>query len=514
MTKYREILRLKSLGISERGIAESCECSRNTVAKVLGRAEELEVSWPLPDNESDKALEKRFFGERRRQDPRKEPDYGYISRELKKSGVTLSLLWHEYCETCRLEGSAPFMHTQFCSRYRAYAVKNNATMRFGHKPGERMEVDWAGSTMAIQDDVTGEPIKVYVFVAALPYSGYSYAEGFLSQNQESWTTAHVNAFNYFSGVTKILVPDCLKTGVARIDRRTPVINKIYHEMAEHYGTAVIPARPYKPKDKPSVEGAVGIISTWIIAALRNRQFFSTHELNGAIKEKLAEFNARPFQKKPGCRLSAFEEEKPFLLPLPTHPFEMAAWRLSKVQLNYHIAVEKMNYSVPFEYIGHSVDVRLTKNMVEIFCGGNRIASHVRKYGFPGQYSTVVEHMPEKHQQYTKWNAERFGSWARSIGDNTEAVVKAMLSSRMVEQQSYKACIGLLKLADKYSVSRLESACQKALSYTPSPSLKSVQTILKTGSDRTSEVTEAQADDKSQSYAFTRGASYYGRKPSC
>jgi transposase len=514
MTKYCEILRLKSLGISERSIAASCECSRNTVAKVLRRADELRVSWPLSDGLNDKTLEKQFFGERG--DIRKEPDYEHISQELKKSGVTLSLLWHEYCESCRIEGSIPFMHTQFCSHYRDYAAKNNATMHFRHKPGERMEVDWAGSTMAIQDNVTGEPITVYVFVAALPYSSYSYTEGFLCRDQESWITAHVNVFNYFAGVTKILVPDCLKTGVARIDWQTPIINKIYHEMAEHYGTVVIPARPGKPKDKPTVEGAVGVISTWIIAALRDRQFFSLHELNDAMREKLEEFNARPFQKKPGCRLSAFEEEKPFLLPLPTHPFEMAMWRIAKVQLNYHIAVEKMNYSVPFEYIGHSVDVRLTKNMVEIFCGGNRIASHVRKYGFPGQYNTVVEHMPEKHQQYTKWNAERFESWARSIGANTEAVVKAILASRMVEHQSYKACVGLLKLADKYSVSRLESACKKALFYTPSPSLKSVQTILKTSSDRIPEVAaeERTEDVTSQDYAFTRGASYYGRKSSC
>jgi hypothetical protein len=205
----------------------------------------------------------------------------------------------------------------------------------------------------------------------------------------------------------------------------------------------------------------------------------------------------------------FEEEKSFLLPLNSRSFELATWRVATVQLNYHIAVEKMNYSVPFEYIKRKVDVRMTKNMVEVFFGGSRIASHVRRYGFPGQYSTVIEHMPENHQQYNKWNAGRFVDWAANIGPNTEAAVKALLASRAVEQQSYKACIGLLKLGDKYSVSRLESSCKKALSYTASPSLKTVQTILKTGSDRIEEDAETQPAKEPSGFGFTRGASYYG-----
>jgi hypothetical protein len=210
-------------------------------------------------------------------------------------------------------------------------------------------------------------------------------------------------------------------------------------------------------------------------------------------------------------MSAFEEEKAFLLPLNPRPFELASWRVATVQLNYHIAAERMNYSVPFEYIRRKVDVRMTKSMVEVFYGGSRIASHIRLYGFPGQYSTVEGHMPENHQQYNKWNAARFVNWAGNIGPNAETVVKALLASRAIEQQSYKSCIGLLKLADKYSVGRLESACQKALSYTASPSLKIVQTILKTGSDKINEETVNQSEAIEQSdFGFTRGASYYGR----
>ena len=510
MTKYREILRLHSQGISQRSIAASCECSRNTVAKVLGRTEELGITWPLPESMGEKAFEAELFGAKREASSRKLPDFEYIHRELSRSGVTLALLWNEYCEACRLEGSLPLMYTQFCFHYRRYAVIHKATLRIEHKPGERMEVDWAGTTMALQDNITGKPIPVYIFVAALSCSGYAYAEGFLSQNQESWITAHVNAFAYFGGVAKILVPDNLKTGVIGYDWYNPIINKIYHEMAEHYGTAVIPTRVRKPKDKPRVEGTVGILSTWIIAALRDSQFFSLAELNEAVKAKLLEFNEKTFQKKSGNRLSALEEEKPFLLPLPARAFEMAEWNTAIVQFNYHIAVGKMNYSVSHEYIKRKVDVRVTKNIVEVFYDGSRIASHPRLHGRPGQYNTLPEHMPPNHQAYSQWNAGRFLSWGKSIGEKTEAVVAALLASRQIEQQSYKACIGLLKLADKYSISRLEAACKRALSFTLTPSLKSIQAILKSGSDKLPNESVTHNTSAPQ-HAFTRGAGYYGRK---
>ena len=255
---------------------------------------------------------------------------------------------------------------------------------------------------------------------------------------------------------------------------------------------------------------MGVISTWIIAALRNRQFFSVTELNEAVKIKLNDFNSKPFQKKPGSRFEAFKEEKLFLLPLPVKSFETASWRIGTVQFNYHIAVDKMYYSVPYEYIKYRVDVRLTKGVVEIFYGGNRVASHARLNGRPGQYSTVTEHMPPNHQQYTQWNAERFIAWAEGIGKSTEVVVRAILASRKVEQQAYKACIALLKLADIYSLSRLEEACTRALFYTSNPSFKSVQTILKTGSDKITPDKIEQDKSLPCEYGFTRGADYYGR----
>lgn len=510
MTNYREILRLISQGISQRSIAVSCECSRNTVASVVKRSEEFNVAWPLNPEMTNGELHKLFYPESSLPLTRKRPDHEYIHKEMAKSGVTLSLLWSEYCESCRLSMEIPLMYSQYCYHYQQYVTKTKATMHIGRKPGEQMEVDWAGQTASIIDTDTGEIIDASVFVTALSYSQYAYVEAFLNQNQESWLTAHINAYKYFGGATRILVPDNLKTGVERPSWYTPVINKSYHEMAEYYGTAVIPARVRKPKDKPSVEGAVGIISTWIIAALRRQQFFSLPELNMAIREKLEVFNSKPFQKRPGSRQSVFrEEEKALLLPLPAAPYELAVWKIATVQFNYHISVDKMHYSVPYEYIKHKVDVRITRNVVEVFFNNHRICSHSRLHGRPGQYSTVTEHMPEDHQKYTAWNAERFISWAKGIGEHTTVVVKAILSTHRIEQQGYKSCMGLLKLADKYSVSRLESACIKALSYTPNPSYKNIHTIIQTGQDKIAKE-EPVNPENSSNFGFTRGADYYGR----
>lgn len=507
MTSYREILRLYSQGLSQRSIAASCGCGKGTVQRTIAHAKEHGLAWPLPLEMTDERLRKLFSLLEKGSGGYKEPDFAQVHREMAKSGVTLSLLWNEYCGECRQNNEIPYMYSTFCDRYREHSVKSKATMHIERRPGEQLEVDWAGQSMEITDNLTGEIIPAYVFVAAHSYSGYAYVEAFLSQDQESWIAAHVNAYHFFGGVTRILVPDNLKTGVTKADRYAPVINRSYHEMAEHYGTAVLPARVRKPKAKPSVEGTVGMISTWIIAALRNWKFFSLRELNEAVRGKLEEFHQKPFQKKEGCRLSVFlQEEKPLLLPLPPREFELAQWKICTVAYNYHIAVDRMFYSVPHEYIKQKVDVRLTRGMVEVFLEGERIASHARKYGHQGQYATQPEHMPEDHRKYTQWNAERFLSWARSIGDNTVTVAKAILASRKIEQQGYRACMALLKLSDKYNAPRLEAACKRALSYTPSPSFKSVQTILATGQDK---LPDEDTSDPSAEFGFTRGPGYYG-----
>lgn len=293
------------------------------------------------------------------------------------------------------------------------------------------------------------------------------------------------------------------------------MNRTYLEMAEHYQTAIMPARIRHPKDKPNAEGAVGVISTWIIASLRNQQFFSIEELNKAIQEKLAEYNEKPFQKKSGSRLSAFlEEEKFALLPLPASAYELATWKKATVQYDYHIFIEKMYYSVPYEYIKHQVDVRITKNIIEIFFNNFRIASHRRFYGKEGQLSTLPEHMPDHHKQYLDFNKEYFLNWSDSVGYYTHTVVKGIFVSYKIEKQAIKSCMSLTKLADKYSLQRLELACKRALEYSPRPNITMIKTILQTGQDKFEQDSASLGEEKknqTSSYGFTRGAAYYGRK---
>ncbi len=304
-TQYREILRLASLGLSGRSIAGSVSCSRNTVSEVLARAVKLGMEWPVPLEVGEADLRKLLFPEKEKETSSRTPDCEYIHRELAKPGVTMTLLWDEYCRKCRDGGEIPYQYSQFCKLYRKYAVVSRATMHIERKPGERMEADWAGKEMRIRDSVTGGESPAYIFVAVLPASQYAYVEAFTDVGMESWILGHTNAFAHFGGVPRMVVPDNLKTGVDKADWYSPVINKTYHEMAEYYGTAILPARVRQPRDKPSVEGTVGHVSTWIMAALRDRTFFSVPELNLEIRKKLEELNERPFQKRPGSRRSVF-----------------------------------------------------------------------------------------------------------------------------------------------------------------------------------------------------------------
>lgn len=510
MTKYYEILRLQSLGFSERNIALSVPCSRNTVSKVLKQAAEAGISWPFPPGTTDADLERQLSPAAPSVSSKRMPDYNYIRKELLKNGVTKKLLWTEYMEECRQSGEEPLMYSQFCYYIQQDESKRRATMHINRKPAEQVEVDWAGDPAKLTDPDTGELVNAYIFVGVMTYSQYTYAEAFANEKQQSWITAHVHMYEYFGGVAKILVPDNCKTAVIHNkDWKDQRINAVYHEMAEHYGTAIIPARVRAPKDKPVAEGSVGNISTWITAALRNEQFFTIAELNRAIRERLEEFNRRPFQKKEGSRYILFrDEELPLLTPLPTARYELAEWKQATVQFNYHISVAGMQYSIPYEYIGKKVDVRVTGSVIEIFYNQNRIASHKRLYGRKGQYSTVTEHMPKDHQEYLEWNGSRFRKWAERIGINTYKVIDGILLSKRVEQQSYRACMGLLKLAEKYSPAQLEAVCQTALSYTGTPSYKSISNLLAASKDGGNAPETTQTVNNG--HGITRGAAYYRR----
>ena len=507
MIDYREIIRLKSADYSNTSVASSTGSSRNKVADIWKKVQEKQLQWPIPESLSNEDLKTILYPLEAAEQSRLLPDYEYIYNELAKPGVTLSLLWAEYCIKCQDTGKTAYQHTQFNEKYHAYASSKKATLRLNHKPGDELEVDWIGDTIPVTDPLTGLTDPAYVFVACLPCSMYGYAEAFPDMKSQSWIEAHVHAYEFFGGVTRILIPDNLKTGVIKNTRTELVLNRSYNEMAEHYDTAVIPARPVKPRDKPNAEGSVKVMETWILAALRNRTFFTFDELNLAIREKLIEYNEHPFQKKKGSRKSVFEEEeKVFLMPLPATRYETAVWSTATIQPDYLISIGESKYSVPYEFIGKKVDIRITEKVIEVFYHNNRIASHLRKDHCPDPIY-IPEHMPEKHRIYMQYNSEFFLKWAAENGASTLIVVKSFLYSHKVEQQGYKSCTSLMRLADRYTPQNLEQACERALSFTPAPSLKNISIILKNKLEKLKE--EKVQYSKGSQYGITRGASYYG-----
>lgn len=395
MFQYRKILEMHSEVFSLRSIASATRNAHQKVSEVVQKAEVRDIAYPLTDEMTDHWLEELLFPEKAMEGSGYRPmDFEYIHRELGKKGVNLKLLHHEYEAKCRAENAIPYSYRSFLRYYRKFAEKHKATMRIKRKPGEILEVDWAGTTGFLVDRDTGEKVKVYAFVATLPCSQYSYVEVFLSMDLSSWIIAHRHAYGYFQGVAEILVPDNLKTGVNEHTKKQPVLNPTYKDMTNHYHTIVMPARVRTPKDKASVEGSVRTISTWIIAALRHNRFFTLKEWRKEAAKKLEEFNHRTFTKREGSRWSAFlGEEKPYLGSLPPTPYKMYEWLLAKVQPNYHVSIKRQFYSVPYEYIGNEVDIKLTDDLIEIFYNRMRIASHKRLYGKYGQQATLRAHMP-------------------------------------------------------------------------------------------------------------------------
>ena len=508
MANYREILRLASLKHSQREIAASLKCSRNTIGEVLNTAAQKGITWPLDNDVTNAELEALLFPNKHKVESiYAEPDYAYIHRELAKPGVTLTLLWEEYCRTCHESGRTPYMSIQFGDKYRKWARITKATMRITHKPGDAMEVDWAGDTIPVFDPVTGEADGVYLFVAVLPCSCYVYAEACNDMASENWLLCHVHAYNYFGGVARLLIPDNCKTSTISNTRYDTVLNKSYQELAEHYNTAIVPARVKAPQDKSHAEGSVKFAETWIIAALRNQKFFSLEEVKDAVAEKLKELNSRPFKSRVGNRIDAYlTEEKPYMMPLPTVDFEPAVWSSAKVPNDYLISDGRNRYSVPANLIGERVDIRTTRNMVEVFFHGAQVALHKRVQSI--RYEPIVkpEHMTPEHRSYLRYNTEDFTSWAESVGSDTSRVVQYYLTNGAAPEQGYKACASMMKLKDKYGVKRLENACGQLLAYSSVPSIRNLSSMLKNGQDRISAQKHEPIDNVS--HGFTRGAAYY------
>ena len=420
MANYREILRLHSLGASQRSIAQQVQSSRDTVADIIKSAKAAGISWPLGEDVTNEMIQELLYpGKYALACPYTQPDFSEIHKELAKKDVTLTLLWEEYCVKVRDSGGIPYMYTQFCEKYRRWARVTKATMRITHKPGDAVQVDWAGDPLYITDSVTGEVEPAYIFVAVLPCSWYTYAEVCGDMKTENWLLCHVHAFNYFGGVPRLLIPDNCRTAVSKNTRYETILNKSYQELAEHYNVAIVPARVGKPDDKPAAEGSVRFVSTWITASLRNRRFFTLGEAMQAVAEKLEELNRRPFKKRPGCRLTAFEqEEKEFLKPLPLYTYEPSVWVHPKVGYDYLVSDGFNKYSVPFDLIGEKVDVRLTKHIVEVFYKHTKVAAHVRLDKPQRDPIVKPEHMPEAHRKYLGYNADEFTVWATGAETRT------------------------------------------------------------------------------------------------
>ncbi len=503
MRKIREVLRLYfAAALSIRAIARSLGTSPSTVGEYLRRAKVAGVSWPVPEAIDDVGLERRLFPALpSSHTSRPLPDWSEVRRELRGKNVTLALLWEEY-KAIHPEG---LQYSRFCEQYREWAGKLDLVMRQEHRAGEKLFIDYAGQTVPVVDPETGEERQAQVFVAVLGASSYTFAEATWTQTLPDWTASHVRAFEFCGGCPELVIPDNLRSGVSGAHRYEPDLNPTYHDLASHYGVAVLPARVRRPRDKAKAEVAVQIVERWILAALRNRTFFSLTELNAAIAKLLDRLNTRPFRKLPGSRRSQFELlDQPALQPLPPSRYVFAEWKHVRVPMDYHVEVDGHYYSVPHALVRRQLDVRLTAHTVECFHRGQRVASHVRS-SRKGRHTTATEHMPEKHRRMGEWTPERFIGRASKIGPQTAALVTALLQARRHRELACRSCLGILRLAKCHGDARLEAAAARALAI-GSYSARSVESILKHRLDQTpAEPSERGAPVEHDNI---RGARYY------
>lgn len=482
MRKIKEVLRLsREAGLSQRGIAQALHLGLGTVSTYLKRAQQAGVGWPLPAEMDERTLGRLLFPSQPATGQRRfvEPLFPKVHHELKHKGVTLQLLWQEYRQQYPEEG---YSYAQFCHRYRVWLGRQQRSMRQRHRAGEKLFVDYCGPTMSIVNPDTGESREAQVFVAVLGASNYTFACASWSQTQPDWLNAHVQAFEFFGGVPALVVPDNLKSAVHKTHRYEPDINPSYQQLAAHYHTAILPARPYKPKDKAKAEVAVQIVERWIMARLRHQTFFTLAALNQAIRFLLDDLNQRPFKKLPGTRHSQFEQlDKPALRPLPTRRYQYAEIKQARVHIDYHLEYDKHYYSVPHHLVKLAVEVHASRSTVAIFHDGQRVASHPRSY-HRGAHSTCPEHMPHAHRRLQEWSPERFLHWAGEVGEETREVVRHLLQEKRHQEQSYRRILALLSNARKYGRERLNQACARAL-LIHSPTRSSVESILKQGLDQ-------------------------------
>lgn len=487
MRKIRDILRLRfAAGLSIRQIKDSTKVSVGAIQKLLSKAQELELSWPLPEDLDDTALAGLFYpgADTRSASRFQVPDWSAAHQELKRKGMTLQLLWEEYT------GQYPnrcYSYSQFCDRYRRWRSKQKRSMRQTHKAGEKCFVDYCGQTVPIIDPGAGDTRDAQVFVGVLGASNYTYAEATLTQSLPDWLESHARMFTFFGGCPELVVPDNLRSGVSQACRYDPDLNASYQQLAEHYQVAVVPARPYKPKDKAKAEVGVQIVERWILARLRRHSFFSLAELNQCIRVLLDELNQKPFKQLPGNRLQAFEQlDKPALKPLPVQPYRYVEIKSVKVNIDYHVQHKQHHYSVPHQYVGEILELHASDSLVTLYFRQRQVAAHPRSRR-PGT-TTEASHMPKRHQKHQQWTPGRLKNWARDIGPEVLTWIDHQLTAKAHPEQAYRVCLGLLNLTRDYPVQRLNAAC-KIANREGLRRLKQIKSILQSHRDQLPEQLE-------------------------
>ena len=509
MRKIREILRLRyECRLSIRQISSSVKVSTGAVTKYLRQFDQSDLSWPLPDDIDDSALINRLSPEaaHRQHQGLVDPDWAKIHDSLKRKGMTRQLVWEEYCDVYPHNA---YSRTQFCHRYSEWCKKQKRSMRQQHKGGEKLFIDYAGLTVPIVSKETGESANAQVFVAVLGASNYTYAEASWTQGSVDFIGSQVRALQFFGGVPEVLVPDNLRSAVSRACRYDPDINRSYLHMAEHFGCSIIPARPYKPKDKAKAEVGVQIVERWILMRLRHTTFFSLSELNWEMRRLLEDLNNRPFKQKPGCRRSQFNElDKPALMPLPRHPFEYLEFKIARVNIDYHVQFSRHFYSVPHPLVREQVEIRASHHTIQVLYKGKPVTSHVRQYT-AGGFTTKPEHMPKRHQKQQQWTPARLLSWAQKLGPDVLKFTRRLLDGKKHEEQAYRSCLGLLNLEREYGQKRLNAACDRAIK-TGGRRVASVKSILQSGLDKIPLELPEEKDDQrvTRSHENIRGAGFY------
>ena len=481
MRKIKEVLRLHSLGLTQSQIARSCSIGQSTVSEYLKSAEAAGIQWPAAADWEESKLAAALLPKHPPMNPAARlpaPEFAAIHLDLQKhKHLTLQLVWEEY----QVANPGGYRYSRFCELYQYWRKKRDVVLRHEHRAGEKMFVDYAGDTIAVRNPSAAESRDAQIFVAVLGASNYAFAEATWTQGLGDWIGSHIRAFAFFAGAPEIVVPDNLKSGVTKACRYEPGVNRTYEEMASHYGVAVIPARPRKPRDKAKVEAGVLVVERWILMALRKRSFFSLGEVNEAVAGLLTRLNERPFRKQEGSRRTLFDTvDRPALQPLPAERYSYGEWKTARVNIDYHVEFDRHWYSVPYQLTQREVEIRASASTVEIFHRGERVASHLRSF-VARRFTTTHEHRPKSHQRYLEWTPSSVIEWVGTIGPAATEVATRILASNHHPEQGYRSCLGLIRLTKDYTPERVEAAARRAMAVNAC-TYQSVKSILKNNLD--------------------------------